>query len=72
MSKLDINDIKTVDCVEECELSARYGLPCQHWMIYAISEEISLLLSLIHSYWLYDDSDSLIRTWCMTFIVKKN
>ena len=56
-----------VGCTFSCELPARFGLPCRHWMYSYIVEECPLPLSLFHPRWLFDGPVVLYDHWVMTW-----
>jgi hypothetical protein len=56
-----------VGCSFGCELPARFGLPCRHWMYSSIVEECPLPLSLFHPRWLFDGPAVLYDRWVMTW-----
>jgi hypothetical protein len=56
-----------VGCTFGCELPARFGLPCRHWMYSSIVEERPLPLSLFHPRWLFDGPAVLYDQWVMTW-----
>lgn len=56
-----------VGCTFSCELLARFGLPCRHWMYSSIVEECPLPLSLFHPRWLFDGPAVLYDRWVMTW-----
>ena len=56
-----------VGCTFSCELPARFGLPCRHWMYSSIIEDCPLPLSLFHPRWLFDGPAVLYDCWVMTW-----
>ena len=55
---------EAIGCTFECQLPARYQLPCQHWMMPFYLEDKPLLISLFHSYWLLD-GPLIVQSWKM-------
>src|SRR3979411_2679792 len=54
-------------CTFGCELPARFGLPCRHWMYASVVEECPLPLSLFHPRWLFDGPAVLHERWVMSW-----
>jgi len=54
-------------CTFGCELPARFGLPCKHWMYASIVEECPLPLLLFHPCWLFDGLAVLHKRWFMSW-----
>ena len=54
-------------CTFGCELPARYGLPCKHWMYTSMVEQCQLPLLLFHPCWHFDGPAVLHDCWVMTW-----
>lgn len=54
-------------CSFGCELPARFGLPCRHWMYSSVVEDCPLPLSLFHPRWLFDGPAVLYDCWVMSW-----
>lgn len=54
-------------CTSACQLPARYGLPCRHWLYWASWMGIYIPLSLSHPRWLIDGSASDAMGWVMRY-----
>jgi hypothetical protein len=50
-------------CSFGCELPARFGLPCRHWMYSSVVKDCPLPLSLFHPRWLFDGPAVLYDCW---------
>jgi hypothetical protein len=57
----------SIGCTFGCELPARYGLPCKHWMYTSVVEDSPLPLSLFHPRWLFDGPAVLYDHWVMSW-----
>jgi hypothetical protein len=68
--QIDGGDVKPFDfeealgCQFECELPARFRLPCKHWMLQFYLRGEPLPLSLFHPRWLLD-GPGVVRGWKM-------
>lgn len=65
---LDISDIDS-EC-RSCELPAQFGLPCKHWMIQVVVDDVPLALALSHPRWLHDGPQVLHDRWSMSWTSK--
>jgi hypothetical protein len=54
-------------CSFGCELPARFGLTCRHWMYSSVVEDCPLPLSLFHPRWLFDGPAVLYDCWVMSW-----
>lgn len=54
-------------CPLDCELSLRWGLPCQHWIYPAFIHQVPFPVSLIHPRWFLDGPPRLETPWKIGF-----
>ena len=54
-------------CLHDCLLPMRYGLPCRHWMIKAVTEGFPLPISLVHPRWWLSGSPVRAGEWAMGY-----
>lgn len=56
-------------CISECELPLRFGLLCKYWLYQYVINQISFLISLIHSQLFYKRNPFVV-SWKMNFDLK--